>query len=258
MKRSKLALLLLFLVVVLIPGKLVAQDAKTRFEQAYDLAVKGEADKALAEFESLLALAPMDVDLLYNAGTTALKANKLGKSVLYLERALVSDPRCQDCRVNLERANERQQDRVIVRQTEEQSEAASLDGLMNGLRLDLLAWTFVVIHALAAMVWLIRRFSRGERLRFTLVLVLAGLGLFWLASGSLLLLKVHGYEAQRHGVILTPETPVREGPNLNHPSTFSVHEGLKVRLGERVEDWRQVWLQNGLNGYVPERDIEEI
>ena len=59
-------------------------------------------------------------------------------------------------------------------------------------------------------------------------------------------------------VVLAEEVAVLKGPNINYPEAFKVHEGLKVKLGEQVEDWRQVWLDNGLNGYVPQSDLGEI
>ncbi len=246
------------LVSVLIGGSLKAEEPATAFKNAYEQALKGETTAALDGFEALLARTPRDPDLLYNAGTTALLAGKLGYAVLYLERALAIDADCADCRENLARALEKQQDQVIVQSTADQQSGASLDGLMESASLDGLAIVLTIANILLCLVFFMRRFAHGERARFALSLTLAGVLLLALVVGGLTAMKGYGYETRRYAVVVEREQPVRKGPNLNFESEFSVHEGLKVRLGERVEDWQQVWLENGLNGFVPERSLGAI
>ncbi|RJO63606.1 MAG: hypothetical protein C4523_19775 [Myxococcales bacterium] len=261
MTRALMAALALAVSLAAVAGMAWPQDAadpaKT-FQEANALAMKGDAERALPLYESILAHLPRDPDVLYNAGTTALAAGKLGRAVLYLERAVALDPDCGDCKVNLDAARERQKDRVIVKPTEEQSEGRVFDAMMRAADLDALAVLLVILHLGFFVAWLTRRLAKTERLRFALTLTLLVLLAGDAIAGGLVAVKAFGYETRRYAVVLETEAVVRKGPNLNFPQEFVVHEGLKVRLGEAVEDWRQVWLENGLNGYIPAVALGEI
>ncbi len=233
-------------------------DSRALFAKANELSMKGENENALPLYEQLLQRVPNDPDLLYNAGTTNLKAGQLGRAILYMERALSLRPDFDDCLHNLQEARELQKDRVIGQASDQRDTSISLDSVMNGMQTDTLAIVFLVFFLPLLFLLALRRWIRSERGRFGLMLANLILLVAVLVSGSLLTLKVQGYEAHRYAVVLSEETVVHEGPNLNYPDAFTVHEGLKLRLGEQVEDWRQVWLENGLNGYLPEKDLGAI
>jgi tetratricopeptide (TPR) repeat protein len=227
------------------------------FAKAYEHSVKGELEEALPLYEELIRQLPADPKVLYNAGSADLRAGHLGKAVLYLERAVSLEPDCADCVYNLNKARELQQDRVIGEQ-KSAADAVSTDTLMDSLSEAGLAIAFLIAHILLALLMLARRLTRQERSRFAVSLMLAIALAVDLGLGGLLALKVYGYEARPRAVVMDAELAVRKGPNPNYPEAFTVHEGLVLRLGERVEDWRQVWLDNGLNGYVPSASLAAI
>ena len=235
-----------------------AFDKEDTFKKANELTMKGDALAALPYYEDLIRRIPGDPDLLYNAGTANLMAGKLGPAVLHLERALAVDPDCKDCRINLERALEMQKDSVIVKPTEDMERGAALDQFLKDAGLDGLAAVFLIIHLSLFAMFIARRFSKALRLRFALTLIIVCLFVAYAFSAGLLGLKLHRYENEHYSVVMNEEVIVRKGPNPNYPEAFRVHEGLKIRQGELVEDWRRIWLPNGLNGYVPENDLGKI
>lgn len=261
MTSMKTMIILLLLAPCLFGGLLFAdseQALQEKFHKAYELTVKAELQPALKIYQDLISQVPYDPDLLYNAGTANLMAGKLGPAVMYLERAILIDPDCESCLYNLERAREQQQDQVIAKAGKDGQDGVSLDRFMAGINQDRLAIGFLVFHLSLLLIFILRRFINIERIRFGLTLVLILLLAADLVAGGLLALKTYGYESEQYGVVLSQEIAVRKGPNMNFPKAFEVHEGIKVRLGEKVEDWRQIWLSNGLNGYLLEKDIGEI
>lgn len=257
-RLKHLSALLLGLILGLGAAAALAQSPEREFSRAYEMAVKGDAKGALPLFESLLKRHPDDPDLLYNAGSTALLAGRLGPGVLYLERALLLDPTCADCRANLERARERQADRVVLNPGDKVLKTSAVDSLMDSLSADFLSKVMIVLSLAVGLLYLWRAFSKRPTRRFALVLIL-GFGIFLEAGvGSLLWLKLKVYETQRYGVVMPAELVVRKGPNPNYPEAFKVHEGLKVKLGENFDDYVQIVLGNGLNGYVEKRSLSEI
>lgn len=256
---SRLLALLVFVCVTLSAGNLAAQQPPSLgelFTRAYELSVKGELDTALPLHEELVLRLPRDPMVLYNAGTAHLRAGNLGRAVLYLERALLADPGCSDCTANLSRAHELQQDRVIG--TQREGEGAGTQSLTDSLPETGLALAFLAAHVLLVLVFFARRLARAERSRFALTLLLLVALLLDAVLGGLLALKVYSDEALPRAVVMDTELTVRKGPNPNFPQAFTVHEGLVVRLGNPVEDWREIWLDNGLHGYVPARSLAPI
>lgn len=256
---SRISLILGIMLVFVFSFSLKAEeDLQGKFKQAYDYTIKGEYEKAEPLYSELVAAVPNDPDLLYNAGTFELLSGNLGKAVLYLERALKINSDCEDCRLNLQRALELQKDKVIVKQTGEQDSSATLDEFMESIDVDTFAYWLIIFNLTLLVVFLLRRFASSERSRFSFTLVLALVICAEILFAGLLTLKSYNYEANEYAVILTEDLAVKKGPNENYKSDFNVHEGLKVRLGEKVEEWQQIWLDNGLNGYVKTENLEKI
>jgi SH3-like domain-containing protein len=51
---------------------------------------------------------------------------------------------------------------------------------------------------------------------------------------------------------------VLSGPSTDNPTLFSIHEGLKVRIENEVQDWLQISLENGWNGWVKKETLGVI
>ena len=59
-------------------------------------------------------------------------------------------------------------------------------------------------------------------------------------------------------VVLQPSAEVRAGPGLSNPTLFTVHEGLTIEVRDVRDDWVQVGLPNGYNGWIPRAAIEIV
>ena len=51
---------------------------------------------------------------------------------------------------------------------------------------------------------------------------------------------------------------VKSAPEKAATDMFVLHEGTKVRIGERVEGWIEVTIADGNKGWLEERAIEMI
>ena len=259
MKKLVSLIVIIFVFSTLVLNALAEDDVlQEKFSSAYELTIKGEYKEARVLYGELLQQAPKDPQLLYNAGTCELLAGHLGQAVLFLERSLKLEPDFEDCQLNLARALELQKDKVIVKQSVSQQEGTTLDGFMESVHIDTLSYLLIISNLVLLVIFLIRRFSSSERSRFSYSLLLFIVLFAEILFAGLLTLKAYNYEDLEYAVILVEEVDVRKGPNQNYQSDFTVHEGLKVRLGEKIEDWQQIWLSNGLNGYVSEKSLEQI
>jgi tetratricopeptide (TPR) repeat protein len=51
---------------------------------------------------------------------------------------------------------------------------------------------------------------------------------------------------------------VLAGPGYNNPALFTVHEGLTLQIRAEREEWLQVSLPNGLNGWIAKESVEKV
>ncbi len=89
------------LTFIFIFALLVYKSYGSKIGKAENLFLTKDYLGALAAYEDLLRENPSDPNLNYNAGTSAIRAQNYGKSILYLERALKYDPSLKDAQVNL-------------------------------------------------------------------------------------------------------------------------------------------------------------
>ena len=80
-----------------------------------------------------------------------------------------------------------------------------------------------------------------------------------LAPGTLILFLIVGasnvfriYQSVtiQEAVILAEKADVLSGPGEDNPTLFSIHEGLKVKVQAELNQWSQISLENGWNGWV--------
>ncbi len=243
--------------MVLVSAQALADDdAQARFSKANDLVMKDKAAEAVTVYQSLLDEGYGGAALHYNAGTAYLQAGKLGEAAWNFERALMLDPDCSDCKANYDKLKEMQKDKVVLSANE--AKATSEDGFLASVPLASLTAFFTVFWVLFVVSVLAVRFVKGERPRVALILLATTALLASVGLGALREIKLDEYENVTRAVVMKDEVSVRKGPNANFDEAFTVHEGLVVKLGETMEDWRQVFLENGLHGFVPQQSLKPL
>lgn len=218
------------------------------FEAGNSFYAQGNFRAAAEEYEKIVQMPFASEVVYYNLGNAYFKDGQLGKAILYYEKAFKLSPRDRDIADNLSFATSRIADKV-----EKPAEGFLLKQLKRWLTLlpldvetCLALGCFVTANACFAVFLLggSPSLSRGA-----LVASLVLLGLF-LLFGSINLFRIYQAETVREAVILTDKVDVLSGPSTDNPTLFSIHEGLKVQLENEVQDWVQISLENGWNGWV--------
>jgi hypothetical protein len=210
-------------------------------------------------YEALLRGGWGSADVLFNLGTAHLRQGRLGLAVLYLERALRSDPGDADARANLEAARKLRVDKLVGAPEESGGEEPFASRLASYTRGDAWALAFLVLWVSGALALLARRLGPA-RARLGLPLLLGGLTAVAAAIPCGAVTGLHAWlETGAHdAVIVAPHLPVREGPQESFKTGFEVHEGLTVRLLDRDGRFARIRLGNGLQGWVPAEGAVEI
>lgn len=228
------------------------EDIFKRGNAAYE---EGRFQAAAEAYRSLLRYDVRDATVEFNLANAEFRLGNLGRAILHYERARRLDPVDADIRANLEFARSFCFDRV-----EPPAQVAPvrwLRSIQNRVGPDRQAWVALALAwGLAALLaWAFARPSgwsaaQGWALAGLLVALLSVAGSWY---GTLQRL-----EGDRAAVVLDGTVEVLAGPGTNNPALFTVHEGLTLEVRSGRDDWIQVSLPNGLNGWIARDSVGEI
>jgi len=255
-----------FLPVAFLPavmaGALLASVATARaatpqslFEDGNAAYKAGHYDQAVAAYQEVLANGIVDPRALYNLGNAYFKMGRIGLAIVQYERALRLAPSDQEIRDNLDLARGQIHDRPpepelqypirVARDTLEMLPSGPLDAAF------LVLW--FVTAGFAGALPLVGSWDR----RRVLALATLAAGLLALTAGAAVAYQVRMEEAAV-AIILPDKVDVRSGPGEENTVLFTVHEGTRMELGNRLDTWVQVSLPTGLSGWVPASSVEKV
>jgi tetratricopeptide (TPR) repeat protein len=220
------------------------EEAFDRGNAAYE---RESYDEAVEAYQAVLRYGIEDARLEYNLGNAAFKLGRLGHAILHFERARRLAPTDLDVLANLEYARTFCFDPAIP--DERAALVRLLEGWQDRLGPDRQAWALLAVFWIfaALMGW---GFSRRGRFSASIGWSLSALivtGLILVASWYTTHQRLEG---NRTAVILDEVVEVLAGPGQNNPTLFTVHEGLTVAVRGERDEWIQVHLPNGLNGWL--------
>lgn len=213
---------------------------------------RGEYAEAAAAYETVLKYGIRDPRVEYNLGNAEFRLGRLGSAILHYERAHRMDPTDRDIRANLEFARSFCFDRV--EEPELMVAVRWVRAVQDRLGPDRQAWAALVLLWIVAALLSVG-LSRPGRWRARHGWGLAAL----LLALALCVASWHGsyqrLEGRRLAVVLEHSVEVLAGPAENNPTLFTVHEGLTLEVRSSRQDWIQVSLPNGLNGWLSAESV---
>lgn len=209
---------------------------------------RGDYAAAAEAYRTVIQYGVKDARVEYNLGNAAFKLSRLGEAILHYQRAYRMSPTDPDIAANLRLARSRCFDEV--NEPETAAAVRAFRSLQDRIGPDRQAWAGLALFwGLAGIVaW---RTSRPGGWSPAWGWTVAGL------MAALCVVTASWYATVTHlegaplAVVIESSVDVLAGPGENNASLFTVHEGLTVEVRSERENWVQVSLPNGLNGWVP-------
>jgi tetratricopeptide (TPR) repeat protein len=237
------------------PAAGVAIDAA--FRRGNEAYYRGDFKAAIEAYEHVAALGVVHEDLYYNLGNAYYKAGRMGPAIFNYERALGLDPDQADAKRNL----------AAARQAAERFGKDRVEGTLRDpfwvravtimTRASLL-WLFFGLYYACFVALVLWRYLAPSLGRAALGTGAVFLGLAAALAGTLFFGRLNYERLVRVGIVLPDEVAVKDGPGLGSRTAFELHAGLKVWLVEQDQEWLRVRLQNGLEGWMRERDLGRL
>jgi len=226
------------------------------FSRGNDLYSRGDYAAASEAYRQIAAAGIRNGRVYYNLGNTCFRQNRIGEAILYYEKALKLDPTDPDARENLRFANQRIRDRIPAEDLP--LLLALLERAEHLLRLEQVTSLFLGLYLLCmalALIWILghgRRWASGAGVAAAGALVLA------IGAGGWMIAQGRERSASSDAIVLQEKVDVLSGPGSENTLLASIHEGTKVRIHNRREEWVQVTLPDGRAGWMRGESLGEI
>ena len=217
---------------------------------------KSEFEKAIDYYKSVYDKGYTSAELNYNIANSYYRLKNYKNAILFYEKAKLLSPDDENIITNLEQANKYTQDKIEI--IPDFFMIKWLKGFINMFSVSLWAWISIVSFILLLSLILVFLFStkigfRKMSFYFSVILVFTTIISFISASKQNNKLNKH-----KTAIVFSPSVTVKSSPNENATDLFIIHEGLKVTISDRLENWSEIQLSDGRVGWLQNETVEDI
>jgi tetratricopeptide (TPR) repeat protein len=231
-------------------------DPSALFEEANKAYMAKDYKSAINLYEEILRNDYESTALYYNLGNAYYRTGSIGYAILYYEKALKLSPNDEDVKHNLLLANLRTVDRIDT--LPEFFIFKWWEGILNFFTLkewlNVILFFYFMLLILAGFYFFADSPSKQKTAVFG-----SAISILLLAfTVSLFIVKFNREVNEKTGVIVADSLPVLLAPENSAGEAFIVHEGLKIKIEDKVNEWTKIRLIDGKIGWVKTREIKVI
>jgi len=239
--------------LIIILSSLVKADSNLIMQTANEYYKNNCYQLAIEEYNKLLLDGFEGTSLYYNLGNAHYRLGKIGYAILYYEKALKISPNDEDVLHNIALAKLNLKDKVdtlppffIFNLWEGLLSAFSVSGW------TIIVYIFFILSLLSIVAYFFSRSLAQQRLSF-----FSGISLVAILILSIILLvvKINKEFNVKDGIIVESLLIVKSSPDYSAKDSFQIHEGLKVRVEDNVDDWVKIRLDDGKIGWIAEKSV---
>lgn len=250
----KILLVIIFCKSLTVP--LSAQNEESIFESANRDYKLGNYEHSAAEFEKLIHLGYEGTSLYYNLGNSYYRLGKIGKAILNYEKALKLSPGDEDVIHNLAFVNLKTTDKIellpkffLFQWWENLLTLFTLSGW------SYLALIIFLLILLCTVVYFFTKRIEIQKTSFITGLILS-FSLFFIIS--ILIVNLNRELNWKYGIVMRTSLNAKISPDDQSKDSFIIHEGVKVKIEDQLENWYKIKLEDGKVGWTNKNDLEII
>ncbi|MGB7842401.1 MAG: tetratricopeptide repeat protein [Salinimicrobium sp.] len=246
---------LIFLLFVCVGLSAFAQNNKL-FEEANAAYANEDYREAISLYEQILKNGETSADLHYNLGNAHYKLSHIAPSIYHYEKALQMDPGDEDVKNNLEFARN-----MAVDAIDEGPKEGFSDLFSRGTGLFTASgWGWIAIFGMLLFVVFFLAYYFSRRTLIKRIFFICGMFflLFALSSAGIGAMKLWLDQESSFAIVFSEEADVKSEPNLGSTDVFQLHEGTKVKVTEDFQDWFEIELPNGNQGWMLKNELKRL
>lgn len=233
-----------------------SNELDTLFQKGNEFYHEGNYSEAIKMYDGIVEKGYQETSLYYNLGNAYFRSGKIGLAILYYEKAKKLSPSDEDIDHNLNFANTKIVDRI-----ETLPRFFIFDWWENLLAfLSLSGWTYLAYMFYLLILFAFAYYFFAKSLKAQRISVYSGFTAMFLfvLSVILLLVNLNREINVKYGIITEPAAVAKFSPDVNSKDAFVVHEGLKVKAEDKVNNCIKIKLIDGKIGWLDENRIKII
>lgn len=244
------------LIALALSVQVFAQIQVNPIQEANELYQTGEYNKAIQSYEFVLDTHLEAPEIYFNLANAYYKTGQIAPAILNYERAKLLSPEDEDIQYNLELAQKHVIDKLEV--LPEFFVTTWVSGLWNSLSANFWSYLSIGFFFFCLILFSLYLYSNQRRLKkigffFASLCLVFSIVFFNFAS------KKNTQLTQReYAIVFSPSVTVKGSPDDSGTQLFLLHEGTKVKVLEKLGDWRNIQLSDGNQGWLMNTDIEMI
>lgn len=256
--REGIAVLLSFVLFLFFSTTLMAQEGNGQqlFDEANTAYNNGDFEAAIDGYTKIEDMGQESAMLFFNKGNAYYKLKNYPMSILYYEKALALEPNNEDIKTNLQIANLTKVDKIDP--LPQPIFLRWWDSVKNSLAPNAWAWLTVALLALALAFLLVFFLSRVQALRKTGFFVSLVFIVAFVLSVVFAALSRHDSLTHDDAIIITPSVTMMSAPVRSGEELLVLHEGTKVKVIDKIDEWNKVRLADGNIGWIKAEDMSEF
>jgi tetratricopeptide (TPR) repeat protein len=225
-------------------------------QKANDHYKKEEFKQAIEGYSQILMAGIESPEVYFNLANAYFKTKQYPLAILNYERAKLLAPDDEDIDFNLQVANQ-----YVVDSIQELPGLFIIrwwNSLVNSQTTDTWAVFSIIAFILFLVMLGIYFFARSgdvKRISFWTgcLLILLTIFTWWFAAQQKSRMVNHSY-----AIVMQPTVTIKSSPSEKGTNLFVIHEGLKVRITDKLGDWVEIRLADGNKGWLQTESIEPI
>ena len=217
---------------------------------------QNDFSKAIAEYQTLADDGWKSAVLFYNLGNAYFKNHDIKSAILYYERAKRLAPNDESINENLKLSY-----RLIFDKVEAIPEHfLAVWGKSVRDKISLNRWSrwsigcFVAMLALTLVFFFVRKMA-VKKFAFWL----AAFCLFFSITAFIFaFLQKANIERTDEAIVFTPSVTIKSSPDDSGNNLFILHEGIKVSIEYRIDQWYNIRIADGRKGWIRANDLKVI
>ncbi len=224
---------------------------------AYD---KGDYTEAVdlfkAELEQQKKEGQEAAGLYYNLGNAYFRSNDVAKAILNYERALLLNPGDKDIRHNIDYANTRIEDKILVAdQFVLTSWFLMIENLMSSNQWAVFAiGCFLLLGACLVLFFFSKQVFPKKIAFYTGIVMIT----FVILANVFSYRQKKEIEHRNSAIVMVGSASVHSSPDSNSKELFILHSGTKVVVLKEDRSWLEIEISDGNVGWIKRNMIEII
>lgn len=227
---------------------------KDIIQQAEQFYKQKNYSKAIELYQSLIAQNYQSSELYYNLANAYFKNNQIGKAILYYEKAKLLNPSDADIKHNLTIAYNKTIDKIETKDNFfiEVTKA----NFLNKVNVKWMAYLSIVFSFLAFMFFALFLFTQKYKKIHLITFISATL--ICIAFYVIGYISEKSKNTNHFAIVTLKETRVMNEPLPTAITKFTLHEGTKVKIMQKIDNYYLIRLENGVEGWIDAQSIEMI